>query len=167
MRHAIIQNGTPVIYRGRFAVDDDGIQHPLRGMTRSEKLVHSYYEIEQDLTVPVGHVLTGVELIIGDGVVIEQATYERMSDEQLTAAIKAEAHKRINNLVPEWKQRNLTAQASILAEKGRSNWTAQEMAAWEAGEAIWAQVEAIRAASDAIEAMTPIPTDFVDDQYWP
>lgn len=80
--------------------------------------------------------------------------------------VKAEAYRRIIGICPEWKQRNLTAQAAILAAKGRDNWTADELAAWEAGEAIWAQIATIRAASDDIEAMSPIPDDYTDDKYW-
>lgn len=81
--------------------------------------------------------------------------------------VKREAQRRILAIVPAWKQRNLLAQATILAKKGEANWTAQEQAAWAAGEAIWTQVAAIRAASDVIEALDPIPTDFDDDARWP
>lgn len=81
--------------------------------------------------------------------------------------VKAEAHRRIVAICPEWKQRNLTAQATLLAEKGRANWTAEEADRWDAGATLWAQISAIRVASDALEAMTPIPADFADDSYWP
>lgn len=80
--------------------------------------------------------------------------------------VKAEAYRRIVAIVPEWKQRNLTAQAAQLAEKGRTNWTAEELAAWDAGQAIWDQVAAIRAKSDALEAMSPIPVDYKDERWW-
>lgn len=80
--------------------------------------------------------------------------------------VKAEAYRRIVAICPEWKQRNLTAQAVLLVEKGRSNWTAEEQAAWDAGEAIWSQIAAIRAASDVLEALDPIPTDYMDDKHW-
>jgi hypothetical protein len=83
-----------------------------------------------------------------------------------SVAVKAEAARRIVAILPEWKQRNLTAQAAILAEKGRANWTADELAAWEAGAALWARVAAIRAASDAIETMEPIPRDVSADDLW-
>jgi hypothetical protein len=86
--------------------------------------------------------------------------------EQFVGEAKREAHRRILAIVPEWNQRNLLAQAAVLAEKGRTNWTAAELTAWDAGEAIWAQVEAIRAASDNIEAMGPIPDDYSNDKYW-
>ena len=80
--------------------------------------------------------------------------------------IKAEAHLRIVAIIPEWKQRNLLAQAAVLAEKGRDNWTAQDLADWTAGAAIWAQVTALRTASDRIEALDPIPQDYDDDRHW-
>ena len=90
---------------------------------------------------------------------------EQIRTEQIEA-VKAEAMRRILALCPEWKQRNLTAQAAILAEKGRAGWTTDEFAAWNAGKAIWDQIAAIRSRSDAIEAMDPIPADFADDQHW-
>lgn len=94
----------------------------------------------------------------------DKATAERAS---LIAGIKAEASRRILEILPEWKQRNLTAQATILAEKGRANWTAEELAAWDAGEALWMSIAAIRVASDTLEAMDPLPTNYKDNQYWP
>lgn len=81
--------------------------------------------------------------------------------------VKAEAYRRIIEICPEWKQRNLTAQATQLAKKGEANWTPEEQAAWDAGEAIWNQIAAIRAASDVIEAMDPIPANFYDLPDWP
>ncbi|MCF7725787.1 hypothetical protein [Sulfitobacter sp. M22] len=82
------------------------------------------------------------------------------------SSIKAEAARRILEVCPEWKQRNLTAQAAILAEKGRANWTEAEAVAWTAGEAIWSQISAIRTASNALEAADPVPVDITDDTHW-
>ncbi|WP_120636019.1 hypothetical protein [Ruegeria sp. EL01] len=81
--------------------------------------------------------------------------------------VKREAARRILEIAPEWKQRNLLAQAVKLTAKGRSNWTEDELAAWEAGEVIWSTVTAIREASDKIKRMSPIPTDFQEDKRWP
>ncbi len=81
--------------------------------------------------------------------------------------VKAEAGRRIIGVLPEWKQRNLTAQAAILAEKGRPNWTAEELAAWDAGRQLWGQVALVRQASDVLEAMDKIPDDFADNKHWP
>lgn len=81
--------------------------------------------------------------------------------------VKAEANRRIIAICPEWRQRNLLAQAAILAEKGRANWTPAELTAWEAGQALWNRIAAIRAASDQIEALDPIPMDYAADERWP
>lgn len=70
----------------------------------------------------------------------------------LKKRIKADAHAKIVAVVPEWKQRNLTARATQLLRKGEANWTQAERDAWTAGNAIWVQVKAIRDASDVGEA---------------
>lgn len=95
-------------------------------------------------------------------------TAEELAEEQAqrVAAVKAEAYRRIVAICPEWRQRNLTAQAAQLAKKGETNWTQDEADAWAAGELLWAQISAIRLKSDEIEAMDPIPSDFELDVYW-
>ena len=80
--------------------------------------------------------------------------------------VRAEAMRRILAIAPEWRQRNLTAQAAILAAKGRDNWTAADQAAWDAGEIKWAEIAALRAASNVLEAMQEIPQDYRDDKHW-
>jgi len=80
--------------------------------------------------------------------------------------VKMEANRRILAICPEWRQRNLTAQAVILQDKGRENWTNDELAAWNAGETLWGSIAAIRAKSDEIEAMNTIPVDYKNDSYW-
>lgn len=81
------------------------------------------------------------------------------------ADVKAEAYRRIVAICPEWKQRNLTAQVTQLLRKGETNWTQAETAAWDAGQAIWDQIDAIRTKSDEIEGMDPIP-DITKDETW-
>jgi len=68
-----------------------------------------------------------------------------------TFSIKAEAGRRITQIIPEWKQRNLTAQASQLAEKGRFNWSTSEASSWDAGVALWEQVKIVRDKSNVLE----------------
>lgn len=113
--------------------------------------------------------------VLRNGVIIEVSDHEiydtpEQREERETAAfvaaVKAEAYRRIVAICPEWKQRNLTAQAAILADKGRDAWTVDEADAWAAGEAIWADIKAIRAASDAIEVMDPRPADVTADELW-
>jgi len=81
-------------------------------------------------------------------------------------SVKAEAQRRIYAILPDWKQRNLTARAAELAIKGQANWTTQEQAEYTAGQAVWDQIKAIRAASDALEAMDPIPANYTAEVYW-
>ncbi len=81
--------------------------------------------------------------------------------------VKDEARRRINQVIPEWKQFNLIAHAAVLAERGRANWSASDLAAWRAGEALWARVKSIREKSDEIEATRGgIPPNFKDDGLW-
>lgn len=76
--------------------------------------------------------------------------------------VKARTMSQILALCPEWKQRNLTAQAAVLVKKGVQNWTADDQAAWDAGEAIWSQIAALRAASDILEASVLACGDDID-----
>lgn len=105
---------------------------------------------------------------VGVGWTVNGETYDPPAAPAITAEqVKAEAERRILAIVPAWKQRNLTAQAVILAKIGEANWTTEQAAAWAAGEAVWGSVAAIRAASDVIEALNPIPQDYADDARWP
>lgn len=81
--------------------------------------------------------------------------------------VKAEAERRILSIIPEWQQRNLIARAAELAIKGPANWTVNEKAEVTAGQAVWNRVKAIRAASNILEALAPIPMDYESDSYWP
>lgn len=82
--------------------------------------------------------------------------------------VKAEAYRRIVAILPEWKQRNLTARAVELSMKvaGGSSLTIDEQAEWDAGSALWQRIKVIRAKSDEIEGMNPIPADYTNDSYW-
>lgn len=60
--------------------------------------------------------------------------------------VKREARRRILSFAPDWKQLN---------------------AIREGDSELFAKLDAIRAASDAIEAMDPIPDDYNDDERWP
>ena len=88
-------------------------------------------------------------------------------------AVKTEAGRRIVAIIPEWKQRNLTARAAMLGIKGVSNWTSSEQDEFDAGLLLWGQVDAIRTRSDVIEidlaamTMEQLQTfDAVDELNW-
>ena len=72
----------------------------------------------------------------------------------LIVGIKAEAGRRIIEIVPEWKQRNLTARAAQFAKQVADGipLTTEQQAVWNAGEAVWLQVDGIRTQSDILEA---------------
>ena len=82
--------------------------------------------------------------------------------------VKTEAARRILEVAPEWKQRNLTARAAefalIIGDGGAL--TAEQEAERAAGQAIWDAIKIVRAKSDEIEALDPIPADFKNDSYW-
>ena len=81
--------------------------------------------------------------------------------EKHIAAVKAEAQARILAIIPAWKQANLTARAvELTAIRQDRAWTKEEQDEWNAGQAIWDHVKAIRAASDAIEASVAEDTDW-------
>lgn len=79
--------------------------------------------------------------------------------------IKAEAHRRIVAVCPEWRQRNMTARGLELTRRGEATWTAEEQAEVAAIEAVWIWIKAVRQASNALEAELPI--NYVDDACWP
>jgi len=69
---------------------------------------------------------------------------------------------------PEWKQRNMTARAvELLHIQASQPWTPEEQAEADALQAAWAWIASVRAASDVLEAMQPIPADWQSDQHWP
>lgn len=89
------------------------------------------------------------------------------SSEVTAAMVKAEARRRIIAIADEDRQRNLTARGVELLRIGPASWTPDEQAEANAIDAVWQQIKAIRAASDVIEAMDPLPADFTDPAYWP
>lgn len=85
------------------------------------------------------------------------------------ADVKAEAHRRIVAIMPEYHQRNLTDFAIKAVQDHGANpslWPSDVKAINDDARAKWAAIKAIRAKSDQIEAMTPIPADFAADSYW-
>jgi len=81
--------------------------------------------------------------------------------------VRNHAQSLILNYCPEWKQRNITHRSMELVHKGSDNWTAEELAEYNANQAIWAKIKEIRDASNTLEAMSPIPHDYWLDKHWP
>jgi hypothetical protein len=96
------------------------------------------------------------------------------------SVVKGECQRRIYTRLPQWKQDNMAArdneliriQAGLMIDDAgnalpASALTHAEKAEQMAHKAAWDWVRAMRAASDALEALTPIPIDFADNKYLP
>ena len=84
----------------------------------------------------------------------------------MVAGVKQEASKRILAIAPEWKQRNMLARSAQFLRIGEANLTQEQRDEVFAIELIWETIQMIRARSDLIEAMDPIPLDYTNDKYW-
>ena len=80
--------------------------------------------------------------------------------------VNAEAQRRIYDVMPQHKQANTTAQAAVLAAKGSANWTPWEVETWDAGLAEYTAIIRLRAYSDNLNLMDPIPQDYAADKWW-
>jgi len=117
--------------------------------------------------VPDGYEVTATNVALVDGVVSEVVTTALIVATR--QQVKEEAARRILAIFPEWKQRNMNAQATAILQARVLNGslTAEEQALSDSLNAAWAAVSAIRLASDTLEAMDPIPLDYADNKYWP
>ena len=83
--------------------------------------------------------------------------------------VKREAERRILAILPEHKQRNTLAtglEATLTHGPDPANWPADLRTRHTDAMADWARIEALRARSNEIEAMRPIPADFANDTHW-
>lgn len=101
--------------------------------------------IVESLKEAPGHVECPAHVGIG----MEITTPVIIDEAERIAAIKAEAGRRIDEFAPLWKQLN--------AERAGDADSA----------ALFARIDAIRAASDALEVLTPIPDDYAEGHHWP
>lgn len=76
--------------------------------------------------------------------------------------VKAAASRLILSIAPDWKQRNYIARGAELIRKVQlgGTLTTEEEAEETAMQGLWTTVKAIRAKSDELEAMSPIPADY-------
>lgn len=87
-----------------------------------------------------------------------------------TEGIKAEAERRILAIMDKNKQRNLLAhglEAIFTHGPNPAQWPAADRVLQQETMPKWARIKAIRAASDALEAISPVPENYTDDIYWP
>lgn len=103
---------------------------------------------------------------------VSKAREQRKAPEK----IKAETGRRIFGMSVEHDQRNKIARGvellskqvdAIIAHLGIPDpLSASELAEKNAYLALWANIKSLRAKSNDIEAMDPVPDDFTDDKYW-
>ena len=80
--------------------------------------------------------------------------------------VKQEASRRILAIAPDYRQRNLLARSVELLRIGEANLTQEQRDEVLAMELIWETIQIIRAKSDLLESMQPIPSDYAADKYW-
>jgi hypothetical protein len=83
--------------------------------------------------------------------------------------VKAEAARRIEAIMPDYKQRNVLAfglETVMTYGADPSQWPEPLQQVNAEMQAKWETIKAIRVRSDEIEVMDPIPADFRDDSYW-
>lgn len=110
-------------------------------------------------------------------VIVHDLIDKTRPDQQL--AVKSECRRRIIERFPDWKQANMTARSHELdriqsgfmrdADGNRleaRDLTETEMAEERAIGQAWAWIKAVRAKSDEIEALDPVPADFDADERW-
>lgn len=86
-----------------------------------------------------------------------------------TMLVKAECRRRILLIMTEDQQRNtLAAGQAAMMEHGTdpAGWPSDLQERQTAALTAWAEIERLRARSNAIEAMELIPADLVDDALW-
>jgi len=96
--------------------------------------------------------------------------YEPVPVPPTQADVKSEAARRINQIMLDYQQRNALAlgmEAVLTYGPDTAKWPSELQAVNEAVMAKWATIKAIRARSNEIEAMEPIPSDFAADERWP
>lgn len=115
-----------------------------------------------------------VQLVEGEATVEQRAAAQAVIDAFDPAAgdpasVKAEAARRILARYPEWKQRNMTARGVDLLSRRlvAGAWTDAEAAEASALQVAWDWIKSVRATSDALESLAPIPAGFADHIHWP
>lgn len=132
----------------------------------------SYDPFRQFLSAPT-------ETIEADRV-LRSWTVADIPADTLRGLVKAEARRRINGRFPDWKQSNMIARSAELARiqaglmrdangalVAARALSADELAEEQAINLAWAWIKAVRAASDSIELINPIPSDYAADARWP
>lgn len=107
-------------------------------------------------------------LVVSVAQVTRVWSVERLPLAEQLAAVKNECGARIYGPFPQWKQANYTARATeLVLAKTSGPLSGDETAELAALQTAWAWIKSVRVASNALEAMDPIPTDYRDASHWP
>lgn len=137
------------------------------GITNGDLIVVSI--VDTDAAPDRWHTDTGNRSYSLDGSEVTVTREYARTKSPTAQMVKDEAYRRIVSVFPEWKQRNMTMRAVELVDKKvRGEALTEDEQAEEALlNAAKDGIKAVRAASDTIEAMDPIPDDFNADERWP
>jgi len=161
-----VNNGNAVLWDGSSI---NGVRYPMgleARMSATELAKLGLYKVQKADPIPAGFRSSKVVV----GVALGKPKYEHVLDPIVvpTFDVKAEAQRRIEAIAPGWRQNNMNRRSFELARKGTSGviLTPTEVHELTVIDAVWAAVDAVRAASNALELMAPIPLDYAADSYW-
>lgn len=162
--HALVLNG--VFVETRMVDPADVPQHKLD--QDGGKMLRPLTAIAEPEHEPTLEHAT-VALIVTPEEVYQEWTVTRRPLEQQIEAVRAECGRRIYTAFPQWRQANYTARATELIEKKADGLVldAQELAELAALKSVWDWIKAVRAASNVLEALDPIPPNYQADENWP
>jgi hypothetical protein len=153
----------------KYARVEDNKIIEYRDFAEGEIPAHKLYlwKIVEDIVPsynPFYQVIFGPEVVIEIDKVRYVYTIEDKDPVELKYLVKAEAENRILSKYPLWKQSNMLALKVDLMSK--TTLTEQEQITLDDINSQLQEIQAIRNCSDVIEAMTPIPENYRDNQHW-
>ena len=168
-RYGLVSNDTNEVLNYHLFADGEAPNlHPNKGVRWLKVKREGHEDIDPkkhariipEITVHDDHILWKFEVQSFNNAQIAE---QRAAKSQL---VKAEAARRILNLMPEWKQRN--ALARMLALQGmnpgpREKWPARASAEYNELLTAWAAVDAIREHSNLIEESIPQDAEGIEN----
>ena len=161
MKLAFWNNGNPRVLRNNKRVRLPNGDTAMNAMPVPESDLYEYVESGPHPNRYQGNTDTTYE---NDGWTITAtrtvawADIERVREDRISM-VRTDAYNKIVSVLPEWKQRNLTARAVELLSFGVENWTVDEQAEWDVGQALWGHIKLVRAATDSFEIAIMLETD--------
>lgn len=131
---------------------------------------YRWVPVESDTVGAPGPLMgASTAVVVEQARVVKRTTHAAVAIDSQKLSVKNEARRRILARFPEWKQTNMVARGLELQEIWRQSgvWKPEEQAEANALAGAWGWIKAVRAASDLLELMSPIPGDFNNDRHWP